>query len=201
MSPSSKRRIKSQKQAPRTPASYKSPSPAWPDDPVKALMPDITPESQRLFQTLQGRAQDIQNWFAADPERVGELQSNPYQTLSELSHALGITLPSALAADLPTITVLRNPLQCVCDTPSTLFSAVWRFVGASVANRQAWSANPFSVIRTVATNTNASAQDLNALIYAFQRVFGVSFVTIANLAQLTQVATPNQPTQVVVQQS
>jgi hypothetical protein len=136
-----------------------------------AIFPNLTPKDRETVFQLQSRANEIQDWFQEDPSRVGALQTNPYETLNELAHRLGITLPAAQPANLPKITVLNNPFDCVC-VPPPLLNAVWEFIGQSSTNLSAWLAAPYQVIQEVATLTGASAQDEDAVTNAFEYVFG-----------------------------
>ena len=158
---------------PQTPASGPADPPPGngqtSQDALAAVFPDLTPDQRDMMRQLQARGADIEKWFKADPSRVEALQSNPSATLSELGDSLGITLRAAPAADLPQITILHNPLKCICDPPR-LLASVWAHIGQTEENMAAWTADRYEVIERVAAATGASAQDQQAVADAFRRL-------------------------------
>ncbi len=138
-------------------------------DALIAMFPDLTPDQREVMQQLQARSAEIEEWFKADPSRVEALQSNPSATLSELGDSLGIILRAAAAADLPQVTILHNPLKCLCDPPR-LLASVWAHIGQTEENMAAWTADRYQVIQHVAAATGASAQDQETVANAFRRL-------------------------------
>ena len=167
------------------------------EDPLGTLFPGITAKQREVVIQLQARAAEVQQWFAEKPERVAELQKKPHETVSQLSRALGITLPVSTPENLPKNTILLNPLICVCGPPrESLISAVWQFIGQSDTNLAAWKADPLRVIQEMATTTGASDQDLNTLINAFNQVFGGATRSPTALIQRLQGL---KPTKLIIQ--
>lgn len=164
-----------------------------------ALFPTLTPDGRETLLRLQAHAAEIQQWFREDPSRVQALQAKPHEALSDLSRALGFTLPVAAASEFPKITVLYNPLDCSCSPPA-LLRAVWEYIGQSDANLSAWSANPYQVIQQVASSTKASAQDEDAVLNAFEFVLNAKYA-IPNLQALVQNVQSIKPSQLIIRPS
>jgi hypothetical protein len=174
-------------------AQAKNPPAANLEDPLGTLFPGLTAKQREVVLQLQARAGEIQQWFAGHPGRVAELQKRPHETLGQLSHALGIALPVALPENLPNLTVVLNPLICVCGPPpKSLINAVWEFIGQSDANLALWNTNAIQVIDDVAASTGASDQDRVALISAFERVFAGGSSNPLVLLQRLQGVKPTQ---------
>jgi hypothetical protein len=142
------------------------------------LFPDLPAASRDTILQLQARDNEINQWFAEDPTRVAAMQTNPKETLAQLSASLGIKLTPASALNLPTFTVLKNPLICECHSRNSLITSVWNYIGQNTQNLAAWSANPIQVIDQVAASTNASSQELKALVNAFDQVLEIGGVVL-----------------------
>jgi len=155
--------------------SYRVQAPELEGDPLAKLLPKLNPKQRELAGQLMARGGDIQKWFTEDPNRVHALQTDPYETINSLARALDLALPVVDSSELPGVTVVFNPFDCVCTPPhDSLYTAVWQFIGASAANLSAWNADPLSVIDQIAANTGASEQEANTLKAAFRQVFSLN---------------------------
>jgi hypothetical protein len=150
---------------------------------IEKIAPNVPKEDQKLLQQLKVRNAEIEQWFQENPDRIFELQKDPEKVIEDLFKILKLERPREVKKlDLGPWGVTIWPLPP--KVGSELLSRVWVHISTSPQNTQDFRNDPFNVIRQVASSTNASKEETDAVIAAFEWVLGMSRIEPDSLSAL-----------------
>lgn len=147
---------------------------------IAKIAPDAPKEAQQLLQQLKARNAEIEQWFQENPDRVFELQKDPEKVIEGLLKTLKLERPREMGKlDLGQWSFTIKPRQP--SIGSELLSKVWAHISTSPQNTQDFMNDHFKIIRQVASSTNASKEETDAVIAAFEWVLGIYHIELDSL--------------------
>jgi hypothetical protein len=155
-------------------------------DPIDELAPDVSKDVRQVLQTVKGKDVEIERWFQHNPDQILRLRKEPERVISDIVSDLGLETPYEIKPiDIGPWEPIVKPRTSTVGI--ALLTRVWDYVANSPQNTEEFMSNPFGIIRQVGSNTNASKEEIDAVIAAFERVFGIYRVDLDELSMFGKV--------------